>query len=410
MAAYIYVAKDPEGKVIRSSVTAASQTAALTALRTQGLAVVDIRAADPAPDAAAPAAPARRQRRRAQRVPLGELAMFSRQLSIAVGSGMPLRDALESIVVDLDHPVLANAVAGLIADLNDGWSFSRALARREPVFGSLFTALVKAAEESGSLGIALRQLSVYLERSERLERKIKRSTTYPTFVLVFFCIVCAVLTVFVLPRFQEIFAGFDAKLPWLSEVVFRFNRQVLKATPWLALALGLAAAGLLIYRRTPPGRQRIDYWKLHVPVLGTCLRKFAMARFCRNLAMMLRGGVPVTTAIDITAAVSDNLIIRESILKARERLVSGMSISESLARNPEFPRLVVRMVAMGEASGTLPEVLEKASDVYEDEVEGYITTALALLEPVVICVFGAVVTVLILAIYMPVFTIGANVR
>jgi type IV pilus assembly protein PilC len=269
---------------------------------------------------------------------------------------------------------------------------------------------MRAAEESGSLALTLEQLSMYLERSERLENKIKRSSTYPVFVVVFFCIVCTVMTAFVLPRFHEIFSGFDADLPLVSEMVFQLNQGLLRAAPWLGGICAVLAIGFMGWRRTTGGKYRIDYWKLRVPLFGGWLRKFAMARFCRNLAMMLRGGVPMTTAMEITASVSGNLVLRESILKARERLISGMSVSESLGHNPEFPRLVVRMVAMGEESGSLPAVLEKVSDVYEDQVEGSITVAMTLLEPIVICVFGFVVMLLILAIYMPVFTIGANVR
>jgi type IV pilus assembly protein PilC len=414
---YTYVAKDQSGKVIRSSLRATSQTAALANLRTQGLAVMDIAAEEPAADA--PRAKAMTAATHPKpgwrlgkpgRVPLGELAMFSRQLAIAVDSGMPLREALESIAEDLEHPALAAAVKGVVSDLHGGQSFSAALAQRKGAFGSLFAELMRAAEESGSLSRTLQQLSLYLERSDQLEKKIKRSASYPLFVAVFFCIVCVVMTTFVLPQFQQIFDGFDARLPALSRVVFATNQLVLHAAPWIGLGLVLGVSAFVYWRRTPRGRWRVDQIKLQFPLLGNWLRKFAMARFCRNMAMMLRGGVPVTTAMEITSSIGDNQVLKESLLAARERLISGMSISESLGQDPQFPRLVVRMVAMGEESGRLPEVLEKVADVYEDQVEGSVSVAMSLMEPAVICVFGVVVLLLILAIYLPVFTIGSNVQ
>ena len=415
MTPYTYTAKDASGKVIRSSLRAPSQMAALADLRTQGLAVMDIYAEETPADAAGPAAKQTRPKPRWSwrppgRVPTSELAMFSRQLSIAVESGMPLREALESIAEDLEHPALADSVKGVVQDLHSGQSFSSALKLRKRAFGPLFAELMRAAEESGSLSRTLQQLSLYLERSEQLEKKIKRSTSYPLFVGVFFCIVCFVMTTFVLPQFQQIFDGFDAKLPLLSRMVFTLNQTVLSAAPWIGLGLILTGAGFVWWRRSTAGRRRLDQLKLQIPLMGSWLRKFAMARFCRNMAMMLRGGVPVTTAIEITSSIGDNQVLKESILKARERLISGMSMSDSLGQDPEFPRLVVRMVAMGEESSRLPEVLEKVSDVYEDQVEGSITVAMALLEPLVICVFGVIVLLLILAIYMPVFTIGSNVQ
>jgi type IV pilus assembly protein PilC len=413
MTAFTYVAKDAQGNVVRSSMKAPSQTSVLADLRNRGLAVVDITSMEPPAVAAArpwQRTSGPRRRSSARRVPLTELSMFSRQLSIAVGSGMPLRDALESIVVDLEHRGLSAALHHVIYDLHNGFSFSAALSRRQKAFGSLFVALMKAAEESGSMAQTLDLMSVYLERSEQLEQKVRKSMTYPVFITVFFFVVCIVMATFVLPQFQEIFAGFDADLPAFSQAVFALNRGLLGASPWLAAGAGLLGVGLLAVRSSPKGRRIIDLAKLHVPITGRWLHKFSMARFCRNLAMMLRGGVPVAAAMQISSSISGNRVLEESLLKVRERLITGLSFSQSLGMDPAFPRLVVRMVAMGEESGQLPDVLEKVSDVYENQVEGAITVATSLFEPVVICFFGSVIMTLIMAIYMPIFTIGANVN
>lgn len=413
MTEFSYVAKDSAGVVVRAAVEAVNRSDALATLRKRELTVVDLHHADE--QVAGAAAGSRRRSLAAPRlpsrnVPTSEMAVFCRQLAISIRAGVPLRDAIESISADLDHPVLSRAVTEVVSDMNDGASFSRAIARHRTVFSSLFVSLVRAAEESGSMSETLEQLSVYLERSDRLERKIKSITAYPLFVAVFFCIVCVVMTIWVLPQFEDIFAGYGARTPAFTRVVFGANRFVIDHLLFIGAGAGVLALAFMMYRRSPEGRLRIDRLKLRLPLFGPILRKFAVARFARNLAMMVRGGVPITTAFEITAGVSGNKVLERSVLNARERMIAGSPVAASLAVDPEFPRLLVRMTAVGEESGQLPDVLEKISDVYEDQIEGTIMVATALFEPIVIILFGAVIMVLIMAIYVPVFTMGASVK
>jgi type IV pilus assembly protein PilC len=398
--------------MVRAAVEAASRSDALAVLRRRDLTVVDLRPA--AEGARAQSASARRQggglRLPSRRVPTTEMAVFCRQVAISIGSGVPLRDAVASIAEDLDHPVMSSAVNRVVSDLDGGASFSQALDRHPSVFSPLIVSLARSAEESGSMPETLDQLSVYLERSDRLERKIKSITAYPLFVACFFCLVCAVMTLWILPRFEDIFAGYEAKTPWLTKAVFGANRLLLDHLLLLGAGAGGLALAFLAYRRSARGRMRLDRLKLRLPLFGPLLGKFAVARSARNLAMMVRGGVPIAEAFRITAGVAGNTVLEQAMLRARQRMIDGSPVAASLAEDPAFPRLLVRMTAVGEESGQMPEVLEKISNVYEEQVEGTITVATALFEPLVIILFGAVILVLILAIYMPVFTMGASVH
>mgnify|MGYP001017649264 CR=1 FL=1 len=179
---------------------------------------------------------------------------------------------------------------------------------------------------------------------------------------------------------------------------------------WFVGAIVGPVVGAILYRRSPKGRRNLDAAVLKLPFFGVCIREFALARFCRNLSIMLRGGVGITTAMDITSAVSGNLVIVESMLQAKERILSGERIAASLAKDKEVPKLVIRMVGVGEESGRLPEVLDKVATLYEEYVENRIVTATSMFEPVVICLFGGVVLVLVLAIYLPIFTVSQGVK
>ena len=416
MAAYTYIAKNDRGKVVESTLDARSRIDALSALKERELTVINLthvkdKSAEPISKSKA-----RRLRSRKRRsyssalISLTDRAIFCRQLSVSVSSGVPLREALESIAEDVEVPTLKKVLDYVIDDLHDGQSFSEALSTHAKVFSPLFVALVRAAEESGSLPQVLEHLSFYLERSDKLARKIKSITAYPMFVAVFFCVVCVIMTLFVLPQFQDIFLGFDTELPTLTKVVFGVNAWVIQNIVLLIVGLVGAVAAFALFRRSAFGRYQLDKIKLRLPFFGNCFRKFAIARYCRNLAIMLRGGVPVATAIEIASDVCENQVLQRSLLAIKDNIIAGSDFSSSLAREKEFPRMVVRMVGVGEESGRLPEVLEKVSDVYEDQVEGSIMVATALFEPIIICFFGVMILLLVLAIYMPVFTVGAGVN
>ncbi len=408
MAVFSYTARNAQGEGSRGTIRSATRPDALAALRARGLTPVTLE------ELGGGNAPSRARAPGAAlfggSVSLGEKAVFCRQLAISVGSGVSLREALESIASDEDHVVLRRVLGDIVRRLHDGSTFSEALAQHGGVFPPIFVSLIRSAEESGSLPETLERLASSRERSERLISKIRSITAYPIFVAVFFVIVCLVMTLFVLPKFEAVFKSYKAGLPTLTRVVFGLNRFVLNNLPVIALVVLGVCVSVSLWIRTAPGRRWLDRAKLRVPFFGACLRKYAVARFARNLAILLRGGVPVATGMEMAAATCDNSALEASLLAARNRILDGNSISGSLEQDPTFPRMLVRMVGVGESTGRLPEVLDRLADMYEQQVEASILVATAMFEPVIICFFGIVILVLVLAVYIPVFTVAQKVH
>lgn len=414
MPTYDYIAKTSEGDEIQAEITSSSRYVALSELQTRGLTVTTLEEKGAAASGAGRrhgrkgAKPSRYGPGKRVRVSMTEKAVFCRQLAISVGAGVPLRESLESIAEDADNREFGALLQTIIRDLHSGRSFSQAISRHERVFGTLFGALIRAAEEAGSLAQTLEYLAATTESTERLQRRIRSIAAYPAFVAVFFGIVCLVMTLFVLPQFEAVFAGYHAKLPLITRVVFGVNRFVITNLFFIVAGIFAVVVAAMAYSRTTRGRLRTDTFKLRLPIAGTWIKKLAIARFTRNLAIMVRGGVPIATAMEITSDVCGNEAVRLSLLSARENVIRGNDMSSSIEREGIFPSLVIRMIRVGESSGQLPQVLEKVSSMYEEQVESAMTLATSLLEPVIICVFGAIITCLVLAIYVPVFTVSTT--
>ena len=417
MGMFSYIAKNKEGQEIRSSIEASTRLEALEALRKKGLTVVDLFGIEHEKAGAAPKAekvkPEKKSKRKAfqsAKVKMGDLAIFCRQLAISVNAGVPLRDALDTIGQELEQPRLQMAVMDMVGQLNDGKSFSQAVSSHPKIFNVMFCGLAKVAEEAGKLPETLQQLADYLERTDKLQRRIKAMSAYPSFIAGFFVVVCLIMTLFILPQFTDIFGGFGAKLPFFTTMVFSINAFFVDNIITIFAIVIVLVTVTVLYVRTPSGGYRKDKLKLATPYVGDLALKYVLARFCRSLAIMVNSGVAISTALEICAEATGNKVLERTVLDVRDRILTGHGIADSLAQSGVFPGLVVRMVSVGEDSGQLPEVLEKVADLYEDQVEVSIMTTMALFEPVIICVFGAFVLVIVLAIYLPIFTVSSNVR
>jgi len=409
MIKFSYIAKGRGGLRISDYIDAASKYHAIESLRGQGLTVISVSESDAAHHDAADIV-IRRRRKAMVGVSLSEKAIFFRQFSIALGAGVPLRESLQSIVKDIKSKVFRHALKDVIHKIHDGASFSSAISHHRHIFDPSTIALIHAAEESGSMEETLERLATALEHNNALKRKLVSIVSYPIFVAFFFVVVCIIITVFVMPQFQEVFSEFGARLPKITRIAFAVNTFLLSNMHWLLLGAFALAMLVWIFGRTPPGRQVLDRLKLRTPFFGACLRKLLIARMCRSLAMMIKGGVPIARAIELSAATSKNVVMRKAMMDIHDKVIQGMSISESIADSKLFPNLMLRMVSVGESSGKMPMVLDKVGETYEGEVEGSIMVAMALFEPIVIVTFGAIVLVLVLAIYMPVFTVAAGVK
>ncbi|HNX52131.1 MAG TPA: type II secretion system F family protein [Pontiellaceae bacterium] len=427
-----YTAKNTAGDLIRDMIEAESRQSALTTLRQKGLTVVSLTDVEPVLPVSAETAKSKdvggqlfRRRSKEQsgdlqlapkknpgskKIHLTDMAVFCRQLAISVNSGLPLREALEGIHEDMDQPALKAVLANIIKKLYDGIPFSSAVAAHPKVFSPVFIGMVQAAEQSGTLGETLNRLAGYIESSDKLRRKIKSLMAYPIFVAAFFIIICLVMVVAIIPRFQDIFNDLHAKLPALTRGVFGLNNFILQNVPLILAFAVLLTVVFIFCRRIPSVRLWLDRTKLKMPITGVCLKRYILARICRCTAIMLKSGVPISTTLRIVSAIGDNLIIEQAIVQGQAQIISGSNIADGFKKTGIFPSLLIRMLRVGESAGRLPDVLDRVADAYEDQVEASIVTATALLEPVIISVFGLMVLVLVLSIYLPVFTVSTHIR
>jgi type IV pilus assembly protein PilC len=417
MPTYKYRVRTEEGEVLDSTVEASDRSQALSLVqrRMEGVVISceETKASARRSSSAGgppPVPTARRLRLRHGRIRPRDITTYFRQMAVSVNAGMPLREAMESILEDLDHARLREVLQRVTDRLHQGETYSQALTAEGTVFPRLSLALMRTAEESGTMAKTLDDLATTLEKADALTRKLNSIMAYPAFVAGFFVIVMMIMTFFILPQFQDIFDEWDAKLPTLTLVVFTINKWMISHVLWEALIVAALVVGFLAFRRTEVGRWQLDKLKLTFPGFGQLFKQIAMARFCKYFAMMIRGGVPIASALEISASIVENKIIESALLTARERIMLGADIASSLGQHKVFPRLLTRMVSIGESSGRLPETMDRVSDTYEGQVEGSIAVVTALLEPLIIVFFGALVLVMVLAVYLPVFTMSTNIK
>lgn len=417
-----YTAKNAQGMVVRDVIAAESRRQALFELRNKGLTAVDLHqvAARNIESDEEPLKALQPHKKttgirinplKAGRIRTADMAMFCRQLAISINSGLTLRETLAGIYEDLnDLPAMKRLVGDLSKSLQEGVPFSEAVAKHPENFSAVFIGLVRSAEASGAMGETLDQLAKYMEASERLQRKVKSMMAYPAFVAGFFVIICLVMVFAIVPRFQDIFSGLGADLPKLTKTVFAINNFIVNHSLIIFLAIAALIASAWAYRRTRGGQLMLAKMSLRMPITGKLLTMYILARMCRCLAILLKSGVPVVTAMEIVAGIGDNKNIESAILAARTQIIGGAAIAQSLGKTSLFPSLLIRMIGVGEGAGKLPEVLGRVADSYEDQVEAALATSMALLEPVIITVFGMMVLILVVSIYLPVFTVSMHIR
>jgi len=425
MSLFNYTAKNRQGEVVRDIIKADSRQQALSRLREMELTVVSLTEMEagseagrsigkrsPAPKSEAGNIPFWKKNLiplHSEKVKLKDMAVFCRQLAISVNSGLPLRDALAGIHEDMDVPAFKKILGKMIARLHDGIAFSKAASEHPKVFSQVFVGLVRAAEESGSMGETMSRLADYLESSDRLRRKVGSLMAYPAFVAGFFVLICLVMVFWIVPQFQDIFGDLDSSLPPLTQAVFALNNAVVHHAPLIGGIIALVVILFILFRRSKGGKLKLAKIQLKLPWFGECIKQYVIARVCRCLAIMLKSGVPIATGLQIVSKVGNNLAIENSLIEAREQTIGGSNIADSLAGTQIFPSLLLRMVRVGESAGRLPEVLDNVAAAYEDRVENTITTGMALLEPIIIVIFGAMVLLLVIAIYLPVMTVASHI-
>jgi general secretion pathway protein F len=339
----------------------------------------------------------------ADRVRLQDVAIMTRQLATLVGAGLPLMEALDALVEQLEKGGLKRVVAGVREVVREGGSLADALGRFPRVFSELYINMVRSGEASGTLDLMLLRLSDFLERQVQLRNKILATMAYPLIMLGIGSVILFMLVTFVVPQVTSVFEEMHQVLPLPTRILLGVS-HFLRDFWWLLfLLIGLALFLFKRWVKTPNGRERYDRWLLELPLVGSLFKRVALSRFTTTLSTLLSSGVPLLRSLEIVKEVENNRILAQAIHAARENIKEGESIAEPLKRSGVFPPMVTRMIAVGERSGELEKVLLKVSEAYDHEVETLVTTLTSLLTPVMILVMGAIVLYIVVSILLPVF-------
>lgn len=395
---FIYDSKNKDGKLVKGEMSAHNEMVVRAEVRRLGLTVIKVRK-KPKPLFA-----------NTGTINPKDIAVFARQLATMMQAGLPIVQALDIMAQSAEKVAMKELVGTVKTDVESGLTLADAMDKHRKYFDELFVNLVRAGEDSGSLELVLDRIAVYKEKSESLKGKIKKALFYPIAVVVVAFIVTAILLIFVIPQFQELFEGFGATLPAFTLFVIGISKAFKEHWYWIFGSIGLAIF-LFVYvkRRSDRFNHFLDQLILKVPIFGPLTEKAAIARFARTLATMFSAGVPLVEAMEPTAGSTGNAIFQDAVMNMRDIIAAGSPLKVAMQQSKLFPVMVVQMVAIGEETGALDTMLGKVADMYEEEVDNMVDAMSSLMEPMIMAFLGVVVGGLVIAMYLPIFKLGSVV-
>ncbi len=340
-----------------------------------------------------------------EKVKLKELAVYSRQLSVLIDAELPLIQSLGILEEQQKNTYFKNVIKTVKDDVEAGSTLNQAKRKHPKAFDDLYCNLIASGEQSGSLDIMLRRLSEFIEKNARLRAKVKQASIYPVAIMLFAITVTIFLLWKVIPVFATIFRDLGAELPWLTATIVSMSDFTQKYILFIIGGMIGLVLAIRYYRSTTPGRWATDRLLLKVPLFGDLLYKVAMTRVTRTLATLISGGVPMLEALKITSTTAGNVIIEKEITDARKLVSEGKTMSESFKQSGKFPTMMLQMINVGEATGTLDEMLSKLAAFYDEEVDNTVSSLLSIMEPVMLIFVGALVGSLVIAMYLPIFSL-----
>ncbi len=396
---FIWEGFDKQKQKTKGEITAKDETVARLELRKLGIRVIKIK---PKPKPLFS--------KRAKPITPGDIAVFARQLATMLEAGVPLVQAFDIVGRGHENPSMADMLLSIKADIEGGDTLAQALRKKGIYFDDLFCNLVEAGEQAGVLETLLDKIATYKEKSESIKKKVKKALTYPIAVLVVAFIVTAVLLIFVVPVFEDLFKSFGADLPAFTQFVIHLSEWA-QEWWWMVLAVIAGAAYIFNYfkKRSHKFNQVLDRILLKIPVVGMILEKSAIARFARTLSTMSAAGVPLVDALESVAGACGNSVFYDAVMQMREDVSTGQQLQFSMTQTGIFPHMVVQMVAIGEESGSIDAMLDKVADFFEEEVDNLVDNLSSLMEPIIMVILGILVGGLIVAMYLPIFKLGAAV-
>ncbi len=399
MPVYTWVAETKKGRKLKGELEAADERIALSQLKRRNLTVKKLK---PKPkdifDSVSWMQP---------KVKTKDIVVFTRQFSTMIDAGLPLVQGLTILSEQSENRTFKTILKEITKDVEGGSTLAEAMKKHPKVFDELFVNLIAAGEVGGILDTILRRLADYIEKAEKLKRRIKGAMTYPLVVVAIAILVIAVILIFVIPVFEDMFAGFGAALPAPTQLVVNMSRFIKGNFHFIIIAFVAAIVGIKQYRNSEQGRKTTDGLLLKLPVFGELLRKVAVARFSRTLGTMIQSGVPILDSLEIVAKTSGNKILEEIIYEVRGSIAEGQTIAEPLSETDIFPGMVVQMISVGEATGALDTMLAKIADFYDDEVDAAVEALTAMLEPLLMLFLGGSIGGLVIAMYLPIFQMAS---
>jgi type IV pilus assembly protein PilC len=402
MSTYVFRAIDLAGAKARGEVEADSKQAVADQLKQRGLVVLDIS-----------------DKHASREIELGflksvkasELAVFSRQLSTMISSGMSILRALYVLEEQTDSKFLKETIVAVRKDVEAGLSLSDSMARHPKVFSPLFVAMAQAGEMGGVLEDALMRVADQLQKDAGLKRQVKSAMIYPTLVIVFAVGVMMALVAFLVPVFVGVFKQFGGSLPVPTQISVAASHVVTKEWWLMFLVTGVVIVTFIKWKKTTRGRRQWDHFRLHVPMkIGTIVQQVAVARWSRTLASLTSAGVPLLQALEITGRTSGNVAVEEAMAGVIASVKRGGTIAAPLAQAPVFPSMVTHMVGVGEETGALDEMLARVAEFYEEQVEASVKALTSILEPIMIIFIGAIVGFIVISMYLPLFEVYNNIE
>lgn len=389
MPTYTYTARTVNGELKSATMEAASREDVVAQLRRQRLNVVKV--------------DEQRAKKRGGAIKMRDIVIFTRQFSTMINSGLPLVQALDILAKQSENPALADVTRATVFDVESGHTVADALAKHPKAFNDLYVNMVAAGEAGGILDTILMRLATFMEKNDALVRKVKGAMIYPGVIMSVAAIAICVLLIFVIPVFESMFASVNLELPLPTKIVVGMS-QFLIGYWWAILAAGGGSVFLLKrYYATHNGQLVIDRLLLKVPILGDVLRKSAVSRFTRTLGTLISSGVSILEGLEITAKTAGNRVISDAIMASRASIAGGDTIAAPLQKSNVFPPMVISMIAVGEQTGGLDEMLSKIADFYDEEVDAAVSNLLSMLEPIMIVFLGVVVGGMVVAMYLPIF-------
>lgn len=424
MGTFVYIAKDKKGDKIEGTMEADGRPAVVARLQQMGYFPVSINGATKKGGKVVSASPSARDARIMKTSPAraaapkepsapmfsrgiksSDISSFNRQLADLIGAGIPLVKALAILLKQTNNPKLREVITDVLDDVQAGSTFAEALGKSPKIFSKLYVAMVRSGEAGGMLDDVLERLADYSEEEEQLRGKVKSALAYPVVMIIAGSLAVAVMFGYVIPKITGTFAQLNQTLPAITQLLIEIS-NIVQNYWWAVLAVaGVLGVTFYQFTKTPEGRMMWHRTQLRLPLIGPMVQKRECARFARTLGSLLKNGVSILTALDIVREVLDNQVVRLEVEKVIEEITQGKSVAEPLRQSQVFPQVAVNMIAIGEETGRLPEVLLRVSESFETQVERSVRTLTSLIEPLIIVAMGLVVGFIVIAMLLPIFSL-----